>query len=160
VDDELGTRLLSAVARLNRWATRNAGMAGSIAAWRLLAAIDELGPSRIGELARVDNCSQPTVTGQVRRLEDAGWVRRETDPVDARAVRIAMTPAGAANLRSAREARSAVLAPRLAALSEAQHRTLADAVVVLEQLAAPDRAEALSGRAGYVTAGAGRGVQN
>jgi DNA-binding MarR family transcriptional regulator len=160
VDDDLGTRLLSAVARLNRWATRNAGMAGSIAAWRLLAAIDELGPSRIGELARVDNCSQPTVTGQVRRLEDAGWVQRETDPVDARAVRIALTPAGAANLRSARASRSAVLAPRLAELTPAQRRTLADAVVVLEQLAAPSRPEAPLNRATYVPAGAGRGEQN
>jgi DNA-binding MarR family transcriptional regulator len=137
VDDELGPRLLSAVARLNRWASRQAGVSASVAAWRLLAAVDELGPSRIGDLARMDNCSQPTVTGQVRRLEEAGWVHREPDPDDARAVLIALTPAGAANLRSAREARSRVLAPRLDELTDAQRRTLADAVVVLEQLAAP-----------------------
>jgi len=137
VDDELGPRLLSAVARLNRWASRQAGVSASAAAWRLLAAVDELGPSRIGDLARMDNCSQPTVTGQVRRLEEAGWVHREPDPDDARAVLIALTPAGAANLRSAREARSRVLAPRLDELTDAQRRTLVDAVVVLELLAAP-----------------------
>ena len=137
VDDDLGLRLLSAVARLNRWATRHAGVSGSIAAWRLLAALDELGPTRIGELARVDNCSQPTVTGQVRRLEEAGWVRREPDPEDARAVRVALTAAGTQNLRAARQARSAAVQPRLAELSDAQRQTLADAVVVLEQLAAP-----------------------
>ena len=118
MDDDLGPRLLSAVARLNRWASRQAGVSASVAAWRLLAAIEELGPSRIGELARVDNCSQPTVTGQVRRLEDAGWVRREPDPDDARAVLIALTPAGAANLQGVRAARSEVLAPRLAELTD------------------------------------------
>ena len=137
MDDDLGPRLLSAVARLNRWASRRAGVSASVAAWRLLAAIEELGPSRIGELARIDNCSQPTVTGQVRRLEDAGWVRRKRDPDDARAVLIALTPAGAANLQAVRAARSAVVQPRLAELTDAQRRTLADAVVVLEQLAAP-----------------------
>ena len=135
---DLGPRLLSAVARLNRWANRHAGVSGgSIAAWRLLAALEELGPIRIGELARVDNCSQPTVTGQVRRLEEAGWVRREPDPDDARAVRVALTPAGAQNLWSARAARSAAVQPRLAELTEAQRQVLAEAVVVLEQLAAP-----------------------
>ena len=137
MDDDLGPRLLSAVARLNRWANRHAGVSGSIAAWRLLAALEELGPIRIGELARVDNCSQPTVTGQVRRLEEAGWVRREPDPADARAVRVALTAAGAQNLWSARAARSAAVQPRLAELTQAQRQVLAEAVVVLEQLAAP-----------------------
>jgi DNA-binding MarR family transcriptional regulator len=137
VEDDLAPRLLSAVARLNRWASRQAGVSASVAAWRLLAALDELGPSRIGELARADNCSQPTMTGQVRRLEEAGWVRREPDPGDARAVRIALTPTGAGHLQAARQARSRVLAPRLDGLTEQQRRTLADAVVVLEELAAP-----------------------
>ena len=145
MDDDLSARLLSSVARLNRWANRHAGVSASIAAWRLLAAIEELGPSRIGELARVDNCSQPTVTGQVSKLVAAGWVRREPDPDDARAVRIALTPAGAENLRAARAARSAVLAPRLGELTETQRQMLADAVVVLEQLAAPDRSAAYAG---------------
>lgn len=143
MDDDLSSRLLSAVARVNRWASRHAGVSASVAAWRLLATIEELGPSRIGELARVDNCSQPTVTGQVRKLEQAGWARREPDPADARAVRIAVTPAGVRRLREARVARSAVLQPRLAGLTAAQRQTLADAVAVLEQLAAPDPVAAM-----------------
>ena len=60
-------------------------------------------------------------------------------------MRIALTPVGAENLRAARAARSAVLAPRLGELTETQRQTLADAVVVLEQLAAPDRSAAYAG---------------
>ena len=50
---------------------------------------------------------------------------------------MALTAAGTQNLRAARQARSAAVQPRLAELSDAQRQTLADAVVVLEQLAAP-----------------------
>lgn len=137
MDDDLGHRLLTAVARLNRWANRHAGVSASVAAWRLLAALEEAGPSRIGELARMDNSSQPTTTGHVRTLERSGLVRREPDPDDARAARIALTPAGAAELHAVRVARSTAVAPRLAGLTDAQRRTLAAAVVVLEELSAP-----------------------
>ncbi|MFN8194295.1 MAG: MarR family transcriptional regulator [Nocardioidaceae bacterium] len=138
---ELGQRLLVAVARLNRWATRHAGVRDSVAALRLLATVDELGLPRIGDLARADSCSQPTVTGQVGRLERAGWVRRVTDPDDARAVRVALTPEGSQRLVEIRAARAAAVLPRLDRLTERQRTTLADAVAILEELAAPTSLE-------------------
>ena len=115
--DDLSSELLSVVARLNRWATRNAQVAAPIAGLRLLAALDEQGPCRIGDLARLDNCSQPTITTQVQRLHEAGWITRQPDAADARAVQIALSPAGRVELDRARRARAAVLEPRLANLT-------------------------------------------
>lgn len=72
----LGADLLAVVARLNRLATQRIQMPLPAAQARLLATIEAQGEARIGDLAAVDHCSQPTMTTQVRRLEDAGLVTR------------------------------------------------------------------------------------
>lgn len=72
------------VARLNRLATQRIQMPLPAAQARLLATIEAHGEARIGDLAAVDHCSQPTMTTQVRRLEEAGLVTRTVDPGDAR----------------------------------------------------------------------------
>ena len=61
---------------------------------RLLSTIEDHGEARISDLAALDHCSQPTMTTQVRRLEDAGLVSRTVDPDDARAVLIRITAEG------------------------------------------------------------------
>ncbi|ETW21510.1 MarR family transcripitonal regulator, partial [Mycobacterium gastri 'Wayne'] len=68
----LGADLLGVVARLNRLATQRIQMPLPSAQARLLATIEAKGEARIGDLAAVDHCSQPTMTTQVRRLEEAG----------------------------------------------------------------------------------------
>ncbi|MQA87979.1 MAG: MarR family transcriptional regulator [Streptosporangiales bacterium] len=72
----LGTDLLVTMARLTRWAARNAPTAMPAAHLRALSQIDELEPVRIGELADADRCSQPTMSVLVRRLEERGLVER------------------------------------------------------------------------------------
>ncbi|MGA9344851.1 MAG: MarR family winged helix-turn-helix transcriptional regulator [Nocardioidaceae bacterium] len=132
--DPLGAELLSVIARLNRWATRQADISIPPAQGRLLAQIDELVSSRIGDLARADHCSQPTMTHQVQRLEVRGWVERAVDPYDGRAVLISLTAEGRALLADLRHARAQVLAPYLAGLPDADRRRLADAVDALSAL--------------------------
>jgi len=110
---QLGDDLLRNAARLNRWATRHADLEVPFAQARLLSLLEELGPARIGELARADHTSQPTLTSCVQRLEAAGWVRREGDPADARASVVSLTPAGRGALTNVRRARAAVLQPVL-----------------------------------------------
>jgi DNA-binding MarR family transcriptional regulator len=127
----LGDELLGLVARLNRWATRQARLEAPPAQVRLLAQIHELGPTRIGDLAHADHTSQPTMTGQVRRLEENGWARRHPDPQDARATLITITPAGAEVLATARRSRAQTLRPVLDQLGEADQARLRDAVEVL-----------------------------
>ncbi len=134
--EELGSQLLSVVARLNRLATQRAGLDVPYAQVRLLAQVEEQGPARISALAAADHCSQPTMTAQVQRLEAEGWVSREVDPTDARAVLVAITPAGTQALREARARRADVVAPHMAALSGREQDTLADAVDILQRLLA------------------------
>jgi DNA-binding MarR family transcriptional regulator len=130
----LGADLLAVVARLNRYATQRIHMQLPAAQARLLSTIEAHGEARICDLASVDHCSQPTMTTQVRRLEDAGLVARTVDPGDARAVRIRITPEGMRTLSRVRADRAAVIEPQLARLESADRRTLVDAVAVLRRL--------------------------
>jgi DNA-binding MarR family transcriptional regulator len=130
----LGADLLAVVARLNRLATQRIQMPLPAAQARLLATIEAHGEARIGDLAAVDHCSQPTMTTQVRRLEDAGLVSRTVDPGDARAVRIRITPDGKRTLNAVRVDRAAAIAPQLAQLGPRDREVLADAVEVLRRL--------------------------
>src|SRR6201998_2963844 len=130
----LGADLLAVVARLNRYATQRIQMQLPAAQARLLATIEDNGEARICDLAAVDHCSQPTMTTQVRRLEDAGLVTRTIDPGDARAVRIRITPEGMRTLNRVRVDRAAAIAPQLASLEPSDRQVLADAVGVLRRL--------------------------
>ena len=130
----LGADLLAVVARLNRLATQRIQMPLPAAQARLLATIEAHGEARIGDLAAVDHCSQPTMTTQVRRLEDAGLVSRTVDPGDARAVRIRITPEGMRTLTKVRADRAAAIEPQLTRLDPADRQVLADAVQVLRRL--------------------------
>jgi DNA-binding MarR family transcriptional regulator len=140
----LGADLLAVVARLNRLATQRIQMPLPSAQARLLATIEAQGEARIGDLAAVDHCSQPTMTTQVRRLEEAGLVTRTIDPEDARAVRIRITPQGMRTLTAVRADRAAAIEPQLARLGPVDRQVLADAVEVLRRLL--DNASAGLGR--------------
>ncbi len=130
----LGADLLAVVARLNRYATQRIQMQLPAAQARLLSTIEAHGEARICDLAAVDHCSQPTMTTQVRRLEDAGLVARTIDPSDARAVRIRITPEGMRTLSRVRSDRAAAIEPQLAKLGAADRQKLVEAVVVLRRL--------------------------
>jgi DNA-binding MarR family transcriptional regulator len=137
----LGDELLGVIARLHRWASRQAEFDVPPAQARLLAQVEELGPARIGDLAVADHTSQPTMSAQVGRLEQAGWVLRSADPADARASLITLSPAGAGALAEVRRARSAVVAPVIDRLPAADRERLADAVVVLREVLAAAASE-------------------
>ncbi|KKF01442.1 MarR family transcriptional regulator [Mycolicibacterium obuense] len=130
----LGSDLLSVVARLNRMANQRVRIPLPFAQARLLSTIDDRGEARISDLAALDHCSQPTMTTQVRRLEDAGMVTRTTDPHDARAVLIRITEHGRNTLRQARADRGAAVDPYLEQLGEADRACLTEAVRVMHRL--------------------------
>jgi DNA-binding MarR family transcriptional regulator len=130
----LAADLLAAVARLNRLATQQVRLELPYAQARLLSTVEDRGSARISDLAVLDHCSQPTMTSQVRRLEDAGLVSRTTDPADARAVLISITPDGVAMLARVRSERGAAIDPYLERLDSADRQTLVDAVRVRHSL--------------------------
>lgn len=130
----LGSDLLSVVARINRLATQRVRLPLGYAQARLLSTIEDQGPTRISDLAALDHCSQPTMTTQVRRLEDAGMVSRSVDPDDARAVLIEITRKGVDTLQQVRVDRGAAIDPYLERLGPEDRQTLAEAVRVLRRL--------------------------
>ncbi len=131
---DLGVDLLAVVARLNRLATQRTRPPLPWAQARLLSTIEDRGEARISDLAALDNCSQPTMTTQVRRLEDAGFVTRMIDPADARAVLIRITDAGVATLARVRADRAAVIDPLVGELDAADREVLSAAVEVLGRM--------------------------
>lgn len=90
--------------------------------------------ARISELALADHCSQPTMTVQLQRLQDAGYVERRVDPTDKRAQRISLTAQGREALIAMRAQRQAVLDPWLGTLAPDEQRVLAEAASILEGL--------------------------
>jgi len=133
-DAALAADLLAVVARINRLATQRVRMQLPFAQARLLSMIEDQDAARISDLAAHDHCSQPTMTAQVRRLELAGLVSRITDPTDARAVLISITPKGVATLARVRADRGAAIDPYLERLDSADRQTLVDAVRVMHSL--------------------------
>ena len=101
---------------------------------RLLGRLDELGPTRISDLAKADRCSQPTMSTLVQRQEEQGWVRREPDPADSRASLISLTEAGLTELQRARQEAGAAVAARLRQLPDADLETLGASVAIMHKI--------------------------
>ena len=127
----LAVELLVTSARFTRLAARETPTAMPRALWRALAQLEDLGPTRVSDLAAADRVSQPTATAVVQKLVEGGWVRRCPDLTDARAVRVTITDAGRDALAQTRDAAADALTPRLARLDPDTLRTLAAGIEAL-----------------------------
>jgi DNA-binding MarR family transcriptional regulator len=128
-------RLAGEILQFTRLAGRARGMlnvgdlGAEFSALLLLFPLRHLGPLRVTDLAEVKQADPSTVSRQAAQLVKAGLARREADPDDGRASRLAVTPAGARacdRLRAARhELLSQVLsdwpAERVAAFADLFH---------------------------------------
>jgi DNA-binding MarR family transcriptional regulator len=103
-----------------------------------LATVEQSGPLRLGDLAAAEGIAPSTLTRLVTALEDSGYVRRCTDPSDARASTLAITTLGHEMLERIRSESTLVLAESLRSLTPVQRVALASALPVLEQLAETD----------------------
>lgn len=134
VTSELRTvlgELISVNNRLTRLAASVSGNAESPAIWRTISVLRDLGPMRLGELARVSRVSQPTMTKLVHTLDERGWVRRIADAGDARAWLISADPSGVAALTAWRDEITAALEPTFDDLSDDELATLAASVEIV-----------------------------
>jgi DNA-binding MarR family transcriptional regulator len=99
----------------------------------VLSALSEQ-PRRITELAARESVTQPGITLLVNRLQERGWVRREGDPGDRRAVLVTLTPDGHDALDRLRSEYRALLHEEMATLPDQDVQTLADAIEILDRL--------------------------
>jgi DNA-binding MarR family transcriptional regulator len=132
--DAVADRLHSAAIHLLR-RLRTEDEALGISAPRLsaLSVLVFSGPMRIGELAQLEQVEPPTMTRLVDGLARAGYVAREPDPDDARAVRVLATDAGVAALTEGRRRRVEAFASLLGSLPSRDLASLSRGVDALER---------------------------
>jgi DNA-binding MarR family transcriptional regulator len=90
------------------------------------------GPTRLGELARAEQVSAPTMSRLVRGLERDGLVARDAHERDGRAVLLSATDEGRRILVQARERRISELAGLFDGLTADELATLASAARIVE----------------------------
>jgi DNA-binding MarR family transcriptional regulator len=93
------------------------------------------GGLRQGDLADLMNVSPPSMTRLVEIMTEAGWIERERDPSDHRALLLVLTPVGEKTLERLRTESASVLSAELADLTDAEREALEAAVPVLRKLA-------------------------
>lgn len=132
---EVADRLHSASIHLLR-RLRKVDEASGLSAARLsaLSVLVFGGPTTVGSLARAEQVSAPTMSRLVSGLEREGFVVREADEGDARAVRVRATPKGRRVLVRGRERRVAELVELLDGVSSEDLRTLGEAAEVMERI--------------------------
>jgi DNA-binding MarR family transcriptional regulator len=132
-DGLITTHLLPRAALLSRLLLRQSGAEIPRSEAGVLGTLAR-GPRRITELAEHEGLAQPTMTLLVKRLQERGWVARERDAADGRAVLVSLTPAGTAALDETRAGYRAVLQRHLASMSSAEVAALTTATEALGHL--------------------------
>lgn len=131
--DELAARLHSAVLHLLRRLAREDRASGQSPARLSALSVLVFGGARpIGQLARDEGVTAPTMTRLVAGLEADGLVTRTTDSEDRRTQRIAATERGREILVAGRARRVAALEALLNEVSPRDRTTLERAVTIIE----------------------------
>jgi DNA-binding MarR family transcriptional regulator len=135
LSSDVADRLHSAAIHLLR-RIRKVDEASGLSAARLsaLSVLVFGGPTTVGGLARAEQVSAPTMSRLVSGLERDGFVVREADERDARAVRVRATAKGTRVLQQGRQRRVAELDDLLDGLSAEELRTLGSAAEIMERV--------------------------
>lgn len=137
LSEELRTALKLLVREMRRDAAGKEGELPMMQAY-LLGMVDDNPGAGVAELARLQNVRGPTISGQVKVLEEAGLVERAApDPADRRRTGLQVTAAGRACLRRIRAQRLDWLAQRVGRLSSGQLAALEAAIEPLTIIAQP-----------------------
>jgi DNA-binding MarR family transcriptional regulator len=131
--DAVAQTLPQRIARIRRRLLHDISLPVSHTELSILNTLSD-GPQRVTALAETEGLAQPTVTLLVQGLAEQGWLSRERDPADGRAVLVHLTDAGRETLGAARAELRQALRVHLAALSTDQVRALAAASEALVPL--------------------------
>jgi DNA-binding MarR family transcriptional regulator len=135
-DRPLASRLRLAVMRLNRrLRAQRAGNTVTLTQFSALSTLKKCGPMTPGELAAKEVVQPPSMTRVIAALEEAGYVSRKPHPTDGRQSIVALTESGLGLVLADISAREAWLDKRLAELTDAERKTLAQAAEIIEKIA-------------------------
>jgi len=138
-DPELAARLRLVLNRLARRLRAQTPQDLSPSLTSALVTIELQGPITLGQLARCERVTPPSITRIAANLERLGLVRREADPVDRRVARVALTAEGRRTVHRTRTRKTAYLAKKLRKLTEPELAVMREALPVLERLLEDDR---------------------
>ena len=133
--DAIATDLHAIAIRLLRRVRREDEALGLTAA--RLSALSVLvfgGPTTLGELARIEQVSLPTMTRIAASLTKAGYVARAVDPDDRRFIHLEATRSGRALLQEGRRRRVVSVGALLSGLSDAELRRCAQTLAALRRV--------------------------
>lgn len=134
----LSDELRVAFKRLMRSMQREGGELApnvSMMQYMLLALVQEQPGIGVAALARLQNVRGPTVSAQIKALQEAGLVERSApDPLDKRRSGLQLSAGGLRTLDTLRTRRRDALARRIARLSPEQTDALAAAMQPLMEL--------------------------
>jgi DNA-binding MarR family transcriptional regulator len=131
--NEVAEALPNRVAALSRLFLRRTSLDISRTEASVMSAISA-GPRRITDLACAAGVTQPAITLLVNRMQERGWAIREPDPDDGRAVRVALTRAGADTFAQLQAEYRALLHEEMDSLSDDEIEILAKATQVIDHL--------------------------
>jgi DNA-binding MarR family transcriptional regulator len=135
---DVSGRLYLAVGRLSR-SLRQAGVPGpGHGAISALATLVNTGQLRLGDLAAKEGVAAATMSRIIASLVEAGYVSRESDPVDRRAWLAKATEEGERLVSGVRSTRVQELNRRLDRLTPEHREALTEALPALEALIAED----------------------
>ena len=136
-DDELAARVHSASLHLLRRLAQEDRATG-VSAPRLsaLSVLFFGGPRTIGELARIEGVTPPTMTRLVASMVADGLIERLQDPADRRVVRVQASATGRSLLLAGRDRRVATLAAMVKPLTTKERRRLDAAATIMESMLA------------------------
>jgi len=131
--DALRPALLKVSRALRREAQR-AGVSALDA--QLLGAVKKHAGVGVSDLAEREQMTRASMSGHVKRMEQAGWIARSApDHDDRRRIGLTLTAKGAKALDAIRRRRNDWLAARLATFSDEERAALAVAAALLARLA-------------------------
>lgn len=132
--EDLAAQLERRIALITQVLRAQAHRGRSVGALLVLRRLDDAGPMRVTDLAAAELVTQPTMTSIVSRLAQDGLVSKTRDATDARAVLVALTDAGRAQLAAVRADRAAALQSRMDRLDDDARAALVAALPALDQL--------------------------
>jgi DNA-binding MarR family transcriptional regulator len=132
----MATDLRVAVNRLSRrLRSQKADESVTDAQFSALALLHRDGGMTLAALSAAEGITPPSMTKTVAALIDRGLVAKDASTDDRRKVLLTATEAGSAFVLETRRRRDGWLTPRLARLTAAERRTLAEATEIMRRLA-------------------------
>jgi DNA-binding MarR family transcriptional regulator len=107
----------------------------------LLEHLEAAGAQRVSRIAEYQKIGVPALTPRIKDLEAAGLIRRDIDPIDARASLISLTDTGRVTLARIRGARCGILAEALHDMDPEVMATAAEAITRIAAAVERNRVE-------------------